>query len=143
VLRTRNDRQRFAWVSPAMSTEDMSTDQHPLAWLTELAFRVAAADGDDSPAGAQYVLTTRRAAAGVTSGSWIEADEEAYLVVLCGSFVHTNYTGSPGSSAPRGTVIHFTVDPVTHHIYDYGIRDRTPDLSTLGRVDDLPLEAAE
>jgi hypothetical protein len=122
-----------------VSTEDVPDDPHPHAWLAELAARVATADGDSHPSGAQCVLTTRQPAAETVSGARLSENQEVYLVLLRGNFVHTRFTGPSGASPPRGTVITFTADSMTRTIYDYGIGDRVPDLPALGRVTDLRL----
>jgi hypothetical protein len=107
------------------------------SWLPDLAARVAASDGDEHPRSAEYVRATLGAAMAAKHAGWMNDDQEVYFTVLRGSFIHWNFRGQHGASAPRGTVVTFTVDPVTQGIYDYGIGDQLPDLATLGQVHSL------
>ena len=120
--------------------DPIPTNAGPPAWLSEIAAWVAAADGDNQPSSAQYVETTRRAAARIVSGSWVDSDQDVYLVMLRGNFVHNRHPY--GVPPPRGTVATFTADRITQGIYDFSLGDRVPDLSALGQIHDLPLPEA-
>lgn len=111
----------------------------PDQWLSSLASRVGEQDGDTHPAGGWYVRTTRQTAMDATDAGTVDSDEAVYLVVLRGHFIHSMYYGPAGSHAPRGTVVTFTVDPITREILDYGISDTAPDLASLGNVHLLSL----
>jgi len=112
----------------------------PPDWLKEVAGRVAAADGDGSPATLRFALTTAQAAAplvGLTPGDpSVEADPDRaeYVVVMTGAFEDVNSFSPSGAVVPKGTCITITVDPSTHAVRDFGLTSGAVDTSTVGAM---------
>ncbi len=109
------------------------------AFLVEVARRAATANQEPAPTSARYVLTRRRVAEALAGSEFGDSNQPVYLVVLTGRFVATNADVVSGANPP-GTVISFTVDPLTDGVLDFGIGDKPLDLAALGPVRTLPVD---
>ncbi len=101
-----------------------------------LARYQATANGDGRPTAVQWFKTTRRLAVASQSRDRVDSPRRAvYFVVLHGHFVDENayYLGS-AATAPRGTVLSFTIDRRSGQVLDFALARRSPDYSRLGRV---------
>jgi hypothetical protein len=105
------------------------------AYVVKIAEQQSKENGDPIPTRAVAVDTTRgaamaAAAAGRVDGSMIPV----WFVVMDGHFTDHNARVPPGAPLPTGRVIAFTINQHTHHIMDFGIGDRSPNLASLGTV---------
>lgn len=112
-----------------------------LAAVKKNANTIASADGEYAPTHIQVALTTRRVAAQVDSGGWVNTNQPVFFVVLHGNF--TDYSASVpfGSPQPTGTVLTLTIDAVTNQLTRLSIRNVTPNLSRLRIVKTLSLSS--
>ncbi|MCY0879646.1 MAG: hypothetical protein OWU84_11985 [Firmicutes bacterium] len=127
-------------MAPSSNPSSQGGVSVPPAFVVSIAKSLAAKMGDPHPVSAQYVLTTRQRAEWFVARAHVHSNPEVYLVVLCGHFSDPFARVPPGAPTPTGTQIHFTIDPVTHGILDFGISHQSlGDLSVLGQVQPLVL----
>lgn len=105
------------------------------------AFRsLAGENGEPAPAQIQYVAATAAAAERALYGSdGVENGARAVIgVVAHGSFIGYGTKQPAGQAPPRGSILTEIVSASDGQVLDWGISDRVPDLSALGRVKDAP-----
>jgi hypothetical protein len=111
----------FAWT--ALRPEARMPSARPLGpppWVVDKARSMAAGYGDASPTSAEWVLTTADAAPSVTEGTASHA--QLYLVVLGGHF--TGNRAPAAGALPSGTVLAFTLDPISYQVEDVSLGSR-------------------
>lgn len=104
--------------------------------LPEVASAQAGVLGDPTPTSAQYVRTTRQAAARLISSATVDTDQEVFLVQLKGSFTHP-YSRLPGAKPPSGPTAVITVDADSREVLDLGVMSSDLELAALGEVHEL------
>ena len=81
------------------------------------------------------VSTTRGPAEQVVAGAGVDSPgTRVWLVVLHGHFQDPGASLPSGAPIPTGSIISFTINKQSHHIMDFGIGDRSPNLLSLGQV---------
>jgi hypothetical protein len=93
----------------------------------------AAGNGDPEPDDVTAIATTHNAAVhAAMEGDDVGDDEAVDLIVMTGDFSASGAKHPPGAETPTGTVLSLVIDPRSGEIWDYGLDDRRPDLSSLG-----------
>jgi hypothetical protein len=106
------------------------------SWVGLAAKQVAANMGEPRPASVQVVATTRRPAAQLDAGSWVDSDQPIYFVVLQGHFADTN-ARTPDGRTIYGAVLTLSMDDSTREITGLGLSNRVPPIAELGTVTDI------
>jgi hypothetical protein len=109
--------------------------------LTALSIELASEAGDSAPEAAWAVFTTRQEADLLASGAYVNSNQPVYLVRIQGQFALLDASRPAGQQAPTGRFLTYVVDAVTWRVLDSGVGDRTIDLSVLGPVTTLTLQA--
>lgn len=104
--------------------------------LLGVAKRLAAANGESSPADIRYVKTDRNALKHI-DGTQPKANDPVYLIQMTGNFVGYAAKIPRGSKAPRGNVLTVTVDAKSGHMLGWSILVEPHDLATFGVVSAL------
>ncbi|MBB1159398.1 hypothetical protein [Amycolatopsis dendrobii] len=121
-------------------TEKMSAESNVTpptsADLLGVAKRLAAANGESSPADIRYVKTDRNALKYI-DGTQPKANDPVYLIQMTGNFVGYAAKIPRGSNAPRGNVLTVTVDAKSGHMLGWSILVEPHDLATFGVVSAL------
>ncbi len=120
----------------AAKTKAGSTTNAPPAYVAKIAERLAKDHGDATPTSAMAVSTTRGPAEQVVvAGAGVGSPgTRVWLVVLHGHFQDPGASLPSGDPIPTGSIISFTINKQSHHIMDFGIGDRSPNLLSLGQV---------
>jgi O-Antigen ligase len=106
--------------------------------LATIARHAAVGNGDPHARGVVYV--TRRGRFALTAADATRpATRTVYAIVLRGHFVARGVPRPAGAPAPRGRYLELGVDPRTFTVTDFGIEQRAPNVSALGRPTKLPL----
>jgi hypothetical protein len=111
--------------------------------LDAVARQTATASGDAKPTSMQAVATSESTAVTVaTPGDSVpgSASETVYLVVMKGDFTLGDAPVPPGTSAPTGHYLTFTVATGSLRILDLGLSNSAPSaaLKSIGTVTTLP-----
>ena len=114
-------------------------DAQELAYLREVALRVAADTGDPHPTSGRVWASTRVRANVLVSGDRVDTDQPTYVLVVEGDFVANNAPRPAGAPAPTGSVVTLVLDPSIGGVLDFGVRNSVPDLTALGPGADLGL----
>jgi len=136
VIAAANSPQR----SVSVQTRARATfppDPEELAYLREVALRVAAETGDPHPTGGRVWASTRARANMLLSGDRVDTDQPTYMLVVEGDFVADNAPGPAGAPAPTGSVLTLVLDPSIGGVLDFGVLNSVPDLTALGPGADL------
>ena len=112
-------------------------DATEVAAIRQIVLRAAAEMGDDAPADAVLVPTTRRLAELVDVDT-AEPDTPVYFVLAHGRFTASDASVPPGGNAPTGTILTLTIDPATNQSLDTGLVAAMPDLNAMGEPEPLP-----
>lgn len=122
-----------AAADPAPSFTPFTTRQASTT-LDAVVNRLARNNGVATPRSISYVLTTRQAAATLTSQAVVNSDQPVYLVSFQGAFSGEMAKTPKGAAKPTGTVMTAAIDPATGRIVDWGIESKAPALASLGTV---------
>ncbi|GIH15838.1 hypothetical protein [Rugosimonospora africana] len=126
----------FGPADPGPSFTPFTAAAAPTA-LTTIVSQLSASNGVATPRSVSYVLTTRQAAAKLTSQAVVDSDQPVYLVSLRGAFSAKAAKTPRGAAKPTGEVMTVAIDPATGRITDWGIESAAPGLATLGAVRQL------
>ncbi|NMP22361.1 hypothetical protein [Sulfobacillus harzensis] len=122
----------------ATTTRAASITNTPPTYVVKIAEQQAKENGDPTPAGAVVIDTTRGAAMHAAEVGGVDGSQiPVWLVVLHGYFKDRNASVPAGQPLPTGHVILFTINKRTHQIMDFGIGDRSPNLSSFGTLDNF------
>jgi hypothetical protein len=120
--------------TPSPTVSPTPSGDVTIAMLTTMAEQAAKNAGDPGVGVADAVLTTRQAAATLTSGDLINSNEAVYLVQLLGHFTLTDVSIPPGGTPPTGIALSLAVDVSDGDVVDTGLALKAADLSSLGTV---------
>ena len=125
--------------SSASSTLSESPIEAPLdsADIQMIARRAAARAGEDDPRAVEWVYATRQAAVRLVSDSFLaDAEGDALLIQMQGSFTLKDAHQEPGSDAgpPSGTALALVIDVDTGRTTDRAVLREPRDLHALGEV---------
>ena len=102
------------------------------------ALSFAAANGDASPASAEFVQGSRLAVLAKTMQPFEDTDRPVFAVQLEGHFVGRSATRPYGSPPPTGRYLLLLFDAETVDILDWSLGPRRANLSLVGAVQPLP-----
>lgn len=125
------------WVVGSWAATHSSCSQRPHLSerrILRIALRAAASAGDRRPALIQHGQGTRRKANRLASGDIVPGCRWSYLIAERGHFVLRDAHTPPGAPPPSGRVLTLVVDAATTRVTDFGVSNRYPKLSGLGRV---------
>lgn len=114
----------------------------PPAALASIGHDIATAPGSSDVTEVYYVETTEnRALSAMDAGSrpGTAGSASVYLVVALGHFVDDAAPIPYGATPPTGTVTWEDIDRSTGQLLDDGVGSLIPDLSTLGPIQQLPI----
>jgi hypothetical protein len=110
--------------------------------IAQFAAAVAAKAGDDAPTAVTWVATYRGIANSTIMDANIgslTADIPVYALEIFGNF-SLSWASSVNGEIPHGTVFEAIVDQTTFQMYDYGVVDNAPSMTSLGTPQTQSLE---
>ena len=115
--------------SPATPVPGRPVPASAIGRLTAIASRAVKATEGRGVTWATVVVTTRaKALTSATPGDRIPHDQKmvVYLITIKGHFVAVDYSGPPGSRAPRGTYLSIVLSARTFAGTDSGLSPKVP-----------------
>lgn len=104
------------------------------AHIKQMALEFAATMGDPNPTAIEYAHGRREQVVFAFSEDEVPDNTEVDAIVIHGQFVAKNAPVPPGESPPSGSVVILVVNAVTGEMTDFGIQQKTPNLSAFGLV---------
>ncbi|MGZ5232115.1 MAG: hypothetical protein ACXWC3_19010 [Burkholderiales bacterium] len=106
-------------------------DALAVAAVRDIAFEMAAINGEANPTRGEAFASTRGSAESVVSGDIVNTDQPVFVAVFDGNFVGYG-ASSPTGRLPVGNVMTITFDAKTLAVTDWGIVSVRPDTAPLG-----------
>lgn len=98
--------------------------------------KVAAMLGESNPTRLRYVNTTRHAG-NAALGASVSTDQPVYQLQAVGNFTLPSQRVRSGKVGARGTNLNITVDAESGQVLDWGISEKSVDLTDLGLITDI------